>query len=208
MAPKVLGAVLAGGTSRRMGRDKASVVLGGVSMLERAVDILAEVCPDVVVVSSREETPAGAWEVIEDLRPGAGPLAGLEAALSHGAREGYQIIVVLACDLPLAGADLVREVLRVGQSNENLGAWAAAAARDGVPDFEPLCAAYSTTCLPVASALLDGGNRAARALFEAVDGARVVPSESDSDGSDHAPGLLNVNTEADLLRAEAGLSKR
>ena len=195
-----------------MGRDKASAVLGGVSMLERTVDTLAEICADVVVVSSREETPTGAWDVIGDLRPSAGPLAGLEAALSYGAREGYHAVFVLACDLPLVGVALVREVLRVGQLNEGLdtaaGAWAAAASRDGVPDFEPLCAAYSITCLPIAAALLDRGEGAARALFKAVDGTRVVPSDSDVDGAEDAPALLNVNTEDDLRRAAAGLSKR
>ena len=181
-------------------------------MLERTVDTLAEICADVVVVSSREETPTGAWDVIGDLRPSAGPLAGLEAALSYGAREGYHAVFVLACDLPLVGVALVREVLRVGQLNEGLdtaaGAWAAAASRDGVPDFEPLCAAYSITCLPIAAALLDRGEGAARALFKAVGGTRVVPSDSDVDGAEDAPTLLNVNTEDDLRRAAAGLSKR
>jgi len=169
-------------------------------MLERTVDTLAEICEDVVVVSSREETPTGAWDVIG------------EAALSYGAREGYHAVFVLACDLPLVGVALVREVLRVRQLKESLdtaaGAWAAAASRDGVPDFEPLCAAYSITCLPIAAALLDRGEGAARALFEAVDGTRVVLSDSEVDGAEDVPALLNVNTEDDLRRAEAGLSKR
>ena len=181
-------------------------------MLERTVDTLTQIVEDVVVVSSRDETPTGAWDVIDDLRPGAGPLAGLEAALSYGAREGYEVVFVLACDLPLVGADLVLDVLRVRQLKESLdtaaGAWAVAASRDGVPNFEPLCAAYSITCLPIAAALLDRGEGAAWRLFEAVDGTRVVPSDKDVVGSEGLSPLFNVNTEGDLLRAESGLSKR
>jgi hypothetical protein len=41
-----------------------------------------------------------------------------------------------------------------------------------------------------------------------VDGTRVVPSDSEVDGAEDVPALLNVNTEDDLRRAEAGLSKR
>ncbi len=74
---------------------------------------------------------------------------------------------------------------------------AVAPLRDGNPDVEPLCAMYRSSCLSVASALLDDGVRAAAALFDAVDGLRVeIASEV----------FLNVNTERDLERATSLLT--
>ncbi|HAT38411.1 MAG TPA: hypothetical protein DCS75_07935, partial [Gemmatimonadetes bacterium] len=50
----------------------------------------------------------------------------------------------------------------------------AAASRRGDPDFEPLCSVYRTECVDIVTGLLDKGERAARSLFEAVDGKKVV----------------------------------
>jgi molybdenum cofactor guanylyltransferase len=186
---RVLGAVLAGGSSRRLGRDKSAERVGGARLIDRAAHALRPHCAEVVVVSARSGTPAGPWRVVPDRRPGAGPLAGLEAALLDAAEEGYDAIMALACDLPLVDSEIVGTVI------EGLGdAAAAAAARGGDPAFEPLCAVYRASIGSVASELLDRGERSARALYEAVAGRAVaVPREP----------LLNVNSEADLVRARA-----
>lgn len=190
-AGALLGAVLAGGRSRRFGRDKTAEPVAGVPMIERAVATLGEVCEEVVVVSSRSDTPSGSWTVLPDMRPGLGPLAGVESALAEARRRGYAGVVVLAADLPLVDAALVRRVV------DGLGdAHASAASRSGEPDFEPLCAVYRVGCLDDVRRLLDGGSAAARALFESVGGVRVVAGE----GAE-----VNVNTAADLARAEERL---
>ncbi len=191
-APRLLGAVLAGGRSRRFGRDKTAALAGGRPMIRRAVDALAASCADVVVVSSRNETPRGAWRILPDLRPGVGPLAGIESALAEAARLGLDGVFVLAADLPLVGPDTVHRV--AGGLGE---AEAAAPRREGNPGFEPLCAVYRVTCLPAARSLLDEGRREARSLFEAAGGVTVPPDESTG---------LNVNTPDDLARAEARLT--
>jgi len=108
---RVLGAVLAGGASRRMGTDKAALAVGGRSLLERAVAALRPHCAEVVVVSARADTPTGAWRTVADERPGQGPLAGLETALAEAGRHGCEAAVVLAVDLPLVEAEAVGELL-------------------------------------------------------------------------------------------------
>ena len=72
--PLLVGAVLAGGGSRRYGRDKASESLAGKSLVTRAAATLASVLQEVVVVSSRA-LPTCAWSQIPDLRESAGPVA-------------------------------------------------------------------------------------------------------------------------------------
>lgn len=188
-ARRLLGAVLAGGASRRLGRDKSMERVGGARMIDRAVEALRPSCSEVVVVSSRTGTPTGGWRVVPDRRPSAGPLAGIEAALLEAEAQDAEAVFVLACDLPLASAGVVGAVL-----GALADAPAAAAARPGDPPFEPLCAVYRSRCRRTTTDLLDAGGRSARALFEAVGGTTVdVPGDL----------LLNVNTEAELADARA-----
>lgn len=191
---RILGAILAGGRSRRFGRDKTAEPVAGVSMLERAVRTLSDACDRVIVVSSRPDTPRDGWTIVPDARPGRGPLGGIEAALLHADREGFDAVFVLAADLPLVDAATVGRIVdALGTADA-----AAAPARDGDPDFEPLCAIYRLTCLPDARTILDGGGGgAARALFERVRGRRIVSERG---------ALLNVNTARDLRRAEERLA--
>ena len=198
---RLLGAVLAGGASRRMGTDKAALAVGGRTMIERAVSALRPHCGETVVVSARPETPSGAWRVVADERPETGPLAGLEAALAEAGRSGCIGVAVLAVDLPLVGADAFGRLVDAwrreeGEAREQGTSLAVGAGRSGDPSFEPLCAVYAVGALEVASRLLDGGERAARALFETI-GGRVVEGVAETG--------VNVNRPADLTRAEERL---
>ncbi len=185
----ILGAVLAGGRSSRFGRDKGLARLDGERLLDRAAGTLRSVCDVVVVVSSRPEHEVDGIARIPDLRQDQGPLAGIEAALRHAEGVGAAAVFVLACDLPTVDASVVRAI--VGTVGD---AAAAAPRRDGPPGFEPLCALYRVSCGDVTARLLDEGERGAYALFEHV-GGKVVEM-------DGAPALLNVNTPADLARAD------
>ena len=186
---QILGAVLAGGRSSRFGRDKGLARLGGERLLDRAVETLRAVCDVVVIVSSRPEHQVEDATRIPDLRHDHGPLAGIEAALRHAEAVGASGVFVLACDLPTVDASVLRAVIdAVGDAP------AAAPRRDGPPGFEPLCALYRVSCVDVAARLLDEGERGAYALFEHVGGAVI-----DVEG---ASALLNVNTPADLARAD------
>lgn len=107
----VLGAVLAGGRSSRMGRPKEGVLLGdGRAMVEPVIEAMREAFGRVAVVGACTGFDCGAGEGIlhlQDLRPGQGPLAGLEALLASGLAHGY---VVAACDQPLLTSDLLRRL--------------------------------------------------------------------------------------------------
>jgi molybdopterin-guanine dinucleotide biosynthesis protein A len=195
MSPSgVLGAVLAGGESRRMGRDKAGLVVDGTRLIDRAVSALDAVCDRVVVVSSRSDTPAGPWTRVPDRREPCGPLGAIETALSEAREAGLGAAAILAVDLPWVGAETVARLVRASRPEEGSSYRAVAAGRDGDPPFEPLCAVYPTSALEATTGLLDGGARAARELFEML-GGRVV--------SGVAGAGVNLNRPEDLAEARA-----
>lgn len=188
----VLGAVLAGGESRRYGREKAAELVAGKSLVARAAETLQEVFPRVVIVSSREPVTAD-WPHVPDLREGRGPLAGIEAALSHAASEGLEGVFVLACDLPLVDTAVVERVLAAAGDGP-----AAAPVRDGAPGIEPLCAVYHVSCLPAVTDALDRGDVAVHRAFESVGGVTTELSFEF---------FLNVNIPSDRERAEVALGR-
>jgi molybdopterin-guanine dinucleotide biosynthesis protein A len=186
----MLGAVLAGGESRRFGKDKASALLAGKTLVVRAAETLGRVFDEVVIVSSRD-LAATSWEQVPDERPGLGPLAGIEAALLRARAMGRPGAFVLACDLPLVDEPTIRSVL-LGLGDH----MAAAPALDGGTEIQPLCAAYRVECLTAVEDALAGGRLSARDLFAAVGGVHV-PLPGDR--------FLNVNTAGDHARAGAVL---
>lgn len=132
---KTLTAVLfAGGESRRMGKDKATLTLNGEPLWSRQIRILRELHPARVMVSARnnpEWCPADI-EVALDEPPSRGPLSGLAAAFK---KIQTTHLLVLAVDLPKMTSEHMRKL------------WALAQPRIGIiPQsdglIEPLCAIY------------------------------------------------------------------
>ena len=166
-----LGAVLVGGDSRRMGTDKARLLLGGESLAARAVHTLESMLGKVVVVSRRmgDHADLGVSEVV-DRMPGTGPLAGIHAALEHAAGRP---VFALACDLPAVGPELVRHLLRVssGVFGEIAVARAVIPTLQGVT--QPLCGLYSALCRAEIEIWLKRGDRRVLDFLGTVDTLRV-----------------------------------
>lgn len=191
-----VGAILAGGRSRRFGSDKAGAALGTRTLLERAVETLRESLPgaELVVISPDPGHELPGTSRIGDLRADRGPLAGMEAALGYARARGSDGVFVLACDLPLVTARVVRAVLDAAGAER-----AVAPARRGVPGFEPLCAFYRSDCAEEATRLLDDGHSAAQELLAEVGGRTLELG---------MPGVFtNVNTPADLDDARERLGR-
>ncbi|HEX6127999.1 MAG TPA: molybdenum cofactor guanylyltransferase [Candidatus Limnocylindria bacterium] len=157
MVTRCSGAVLAGGRSRRMGRDKASMVVGGVTLLQRAVATLQAVCDEVMVVVARDSAPAGLppdVRIVVDRVPDAGPLGGLEAALAAAIHE---LVVVVAVDMPDLSDAVLSAQLAMAETHPDLEA--ITLPRQGFPGGEPLHAVYRRATLPRVTALLASGER-------------------------------------------------
>jgi len=115
--PDFAGAVLIGGTSRRMGTDKAllaSVETGGLSLLRLAADALHGAGAREVIAVGRSETSLSAEDlrVIPDLWAGEGPLGGVVTAMSELDGADLTHVVVLACDLLAPSSTSIRLLLK------------------------------------------------------------------------------------------------
>jgi molybdopterin-guanine dinucleotide biosynthesis protein len=194
-----LGAVLAGGRSRRFGRPKATAPFLGQPLALRPARVLDAVCRDVVVVGRREELPPRfPFRVVPDRVPDAGPLGGLHAALAEAAAAGDEGVVLLGCDMPLVTPGLVRQVALEGVRSGR----AAAAPALGPREVEPLCGWYGTASLPLAERRLGGEDRSLLGFLE-ESGAHRIPRDRLGATADLDLALRSVNTPAELERLEA-----
>jgi molybdopterin-guanine dinucleotide biosynthesis protein A len=103
--------VLAGGQSRRMGRDKALIDYQGRPIIAHVVDTLRALSDDIAVVSNRSElySPFGA-RVVADYEPPCGPLGGIAAGLQTAQ---HPLAVVVACDMPFLNVTLLRWLINL-----------------------------------------------------------------------------------------------
>ena len=198
------GVVLAGGASRRMGRDKAFVEVDGRPLVALAADaLLAAGAAEVLVVGGdRQALGALGYTVVPDRYPGEGPLGAVLTAFA-AARE--PLVAVLACDLPRVAGAGVAAVVAGLRADETLGAVVpvsgdrtpAAGTTLSVPSqrhearLEPLHAAYRVpVCrVPFTDAFLSGE----RAVHAALAEVRVRTLRLADDRW-----LANANTPEDL----------
>jgi molybdopterin-guanine dinucleotide biosynthesis protein A len=184
------GLVLAGGESLRLGRDKAAVPLDGVTLLERAVNVLSGVLPDVRVAVRREQLAddlRGRFALVADVREGIGPAAGMLAA--HGL-DPAAAWLVLACDMPGVTRELLARL--VAGRDPGRGATAYRSPADGLP--EPLCAIYEPATLSRLRREVDAGGGSG--LRDLLSGAH--PVLLDVPGP-HALGSINTPEDLDRL---------
>jgi molybdopterin-guanine dinucleotide biosynthesis protein A len=185
-------AIQAGGRSERMGGDKALVQLAGRPLITHVLERAAPLADEVLVTTNSPDDYAFlGLRLVEDERPGAGALAGLQTAL-RAAR--YDVVLVLACDLPFVCVPLLEHMLRLtSQADVVIPRWRG--------EFEPLHAVYRRTCLPaVELALAEGPQR----MISFLPAVRSTVVEEDQVAAFDPQGLtfFNINTPDDLLTAE------
>ncbi len=105
---RVLGAVLAGGRSRRFGSDKALAVFEGLPLRAHAVAALSGVTDRVIVCGRAMPDGSG---IPDRPAPDLGPLGGLAAALALAAGAGFARVLTLPCDTPRVPAAVLRTLL-------------------------------------------------------------------------------------------------
>ncbi len=196
------GAVLAGGAARRYGgQPKGLVELGGRRILDRVVDAVVGVTGESpLLVANAADGPT--WRpdlrTIPDVRPGRGSLGGIYTAVVSGAGP----VLCVAWDMPFLTIELLR-ALRAGSTG-----WDAFLPEsDGRRGVEPLCAVYGPACGPAIERQLARGDL--RAIgFHADVQVGTLPLERVRAFGDPDVLFFNVNTPADLERAEAAWRQR
>ena len=202
----MIGVVLAGGRSTRLGQDKVRLRLpgDGRDMLARTADLLAA-CTDGVVISCRapdagEETLAlPGIRSIPDAEPGLGPLGGVWSAL----RELRQPILVLSCDLPFMDGPTLRRLLDAREARLP-GAIMTTYQQEETGFIEALVAVYEPACLPWFDAAWEQGIRKFSVVIPEELRTHVPYSRSE------ALPFFNINYPADfeIARRLAELMRR
>jgi molybdenum cofactor guanylyltransferase len=113
---KVLGAIIAGGSSSRMGREKAFVQLDGVTLIERVASRIRFQVDDLVINANGDPARFAVLPhtVIADLMDVGTPLAGLHASICFAADGGFDAVLTVPSDTPLLPLDLVRRLKEGG----------------------------------------------------------------------------------------------
>ncbi len=163
--------VLAGGYSRRMGIDKALLTTSGQSHLAIIVDKLSRLSDDVTIIRRKDQTKlVTTAHVAFDIRPGEGPLAGLEVGLSQ-ARHEY--VICLSIDAPFVRIALLRYLVSLISQQER--PWQAV-----IPMLDnhlyPMVSVYHISCLSEIQQRLDQKKRRVIDLIDNLS-TRYVPQE-------------------------------
>ncbi len=190
-------AVLAGGASSRMGRNKALLRVGGERLVERVVGRLAPLSDDLMVSTN---TPAdyeflgGRVRFVPDLLgPGQGPLVGIASAL---AAARHPRVLVVATDMPFLNLTLLRYLATLEPDADVV---VPVIAEDGFP--ETMHAIYGKGALPAIQAQLASGRRKITAFFSQVR-VRLVSRAEIEPFDPHLLSFFNANTPADWEAVE------
>ncbi|GAT13864.1 molybdenum cofactor guanylyltransferase [Mycolicibacterium thermoresistibile] len=177
--------VLAGGASRRMGRDKATLVYDGSTLVERTVNAVAARCSPVFVVAAPGQAlPELDAEVLRDELRGVGPLLATGRGLRAAAEAGRELAFVCAVDMPFLTPEVIDTL--AGPAARIPGVeivlpW------DGREQY--LAGIYRTALADRITGLIEAGERSMKALITRSDTQQIVlPAQR---------ALTNVNTPAE-----------
>ncbi len=188
--PTVFAAVLVGGLSKRMGRDKALIPLCGKPLIEYVLENLKGIFSKIVLIGQTREGLEKYGEIFPDLALSLGPVSGIHAALKVLNRP----VFVCGCDMPFLNQGLIRYQVEV---------------RDGfdavVPKpgdfFEPLHAVYAPACRPALEGLIGAGRKRPVEMFAQLR-VREIGAEEIQSRDPALRSFFNINTVEDLRKAE------
>jgi molybdopterin-guanine dinucleotide biosynthesis protein A len=194
----VTGIVLAGGTSRRMGQNKAFLQLGGKALIEIVIERMASVCAEVLVVASdvRPYVELGV-PAVTDRFQGVGVLGGLHAGLEAAS---YELALVVGCDMPFLNVDLLRAFVGWVEGFD------VTVFRQG-EYVDPLHGVYRRTCLPAIEAAIRDRRRRIVSFFPQVRVRYIAPDDVIPYDST-LRSLRNVNTPEEWQEAQAEWGER
>lgn len=187
----LFGLVLAGGESRRMGRDKATLRRAGQTQLAYAMGLLADLTERAFVSARADQDDAERrrFEQIVDRYAGLGPIAGILSAM-----DAYPDVdwLVLACDLPNIDDETLSNLVANRSHNKPFTAYASS--YDGLP--EPLCACYAATSADILRRFVSEGVHCPRKI--------LIRSDTLLLEQPNPRALDNINTPDDLRQSILG----
>ncbi|MBI2855238.1 MAG: molybdenum cofactor guanylyltransferase [Chloroflexi bacterium] len=188
----VWGLVLAGGSSSRMGQDKALLSLGGKPLIEHVIQRIKPLVAGVSLVVNEPETYRFlGLPIVRDPEPHQGPLMGLYAGLMACPTPWA---LVVACDTPFLQEPLLRKLLD-GSEDKTVVVTEVGGER------QPLPALYAAFCAADIGAMLQAGRRALRDLVSSVP-VRVIQEAEVRALDPEMHSFLDLDTAEELRKAE------
>lgn len=200
MEKGVTACLIAGGKSRRMGRDKRLLCLEGTALIDRTLRTLEALFEEIIIVLA---TPMEGWggeryRVVYDAIPNCGSLGGLYTGLIESASPRT---FAVACDMPFLNGDVIRYLLRADRDADIVGV----KLENG---FQPMHAVYSKRCAASLEQMARSGDLKIQRLFEnPVLKVRMVTAAELLGLDPDLRSFRNINTPADFDAAQALLSE-
>lgn len=141
--------ILAGGQSRRMGKNKAELKIDGISFLDTLVNELEGFDELMVSVDKIVNHPEIKYPMIEDLYYDCGPMSGLYSALKKCISDA---LIVVPCDVPLFSRTMAMKMISSLDSETDAVLVVTEEGR-----IHPLCGVYTKKCLNRLEKCLEGG---------------------------------------------------
>lgn len=180
---------MVGGRSSRFGRDKVVASMGEKRLIERVTDVIAPLFSEVILIGHRREG-LEAFNIVEDLTPGQGPLGGIRTALTV---SGTPHCFVFAADMPNLNRGFIEYMISAADDHDAvIPVWS--------KGREPLHAIYHRRILPAAAGLLQKSRFRIFDLLSAID-TLTIPEEAIRRFTDPAVTFANINTLDDMHRA-------
>jgi len=193
----IAGYVLAGGGSRRFGRDKALVDIDGEPMLARMIALLRGVPMAVKMIAGRGKYESFGVKIVEDRWPGEGPMGGIITALEDSAKSAtpYEWNLIVSCDMPFLTREWIAFLCERARNSE-----AQVILAHSAHGPEPLCACWRSDAADTLRAAFERG---VRKVTQGISLLRAeVLDERDWKRFDSEGRLFwNMNTQADYEEA-------
>lgn len=184
----ITGVLLAGGKSRRMGKDKTQMALSWqrLTMFERALELLQQNFPAVLIAGERPDLAKPDVPALPDIYPGSA-LGGLYTGLKAAKTDW---IFVAPCDMPYPDQRIVERLLRYRNGYD-------AVVPRTPSGYEPVFALYHKNCLPQMEAMLQQNQYRIYDFYQRINIRYLDPLELPTGWQ---RSLININTPDDLAR--------
>lgn len=196
LSSKVTGIILAGGTSSRLGENKALIDVEGMPLVERVNRRLHSVVDKVILVTNTPELFGFLnLPMVGDIYTGLGTLGGVHAGL-HAIQDPYGLVV--GCDMPFLNPALLRYLIESSVGYDVV--------MPRINDHhEPLHALYARRCLPTIERGIAAGERRVLLALAGLN-IRYIPEVEIVSHDPDRLSFFNINTPEELAYARALLS--
>jgi molybdopterin-guanine dinucleotide biosynthesis protein A len=194
----ISGVVLAGGQSRRMGKDKRNLEWGGTKFLDKVCLTLGELFDEIILVTAIEDYPCGHLPVrlVTDAIPHTGSLGGLFTGIKEASHSS---VFVVACDMPFLNHLVISRLCGLPENDVVMAKLSTG--------YQPLHARYSKRCSHIVEQMIQDGNLRIHSLIQNPSLSVQIVEESLFDDIDpHGYSFLNINTPSDYEFARKAFS--